>query len=150
MASKVVPQIIGVDVGKKELWLSVDGAVPERCPNRQPAIRRWLKVLAGPAEFALEATNNYHLTLALEPAAAEPAGQAWAQNPPQAPSRRHPVCRRRHPALHRAGRGRFKTSDAFIAFLGMDVRVRDSGGYRGRRKLTKAGDPELRVACAET
>jgi hypothetical protein len=41
-------------------------------------------------------------------------------------------------------RGHFKTSDAFIAFLGLDVRVRDSGCYRGRRKLTKAGDPELR------
>ncbi|QIB52803.1 transposase [Pseudomonas sp. OIL-1] len=41
-------------------------------------------------------------------------------------------------------RGPFKTSDAFIAFLGMDVRVRDSGKQIGRRKLTKKGDPELR------
>lgn len=41
-------------------------------------------------------------------------------------------------------RGPFKSSDAFIAFLGMDVRVRDSGQSRGRRKLTKQGDPELR------
>uniref|UniRef100_UPI00123B33B7 transposase n=1 Tax=Pseudomonas saliphila TaxID=2586906 RepID=UPI00123B33B7 len=41
-------------------------------------------------------------------------------------------------------RGPFKTSDAFIAFLGMDVRVRDSGKQKGRRKLTKKGDPELR------
>ena len=41
-------------------------------------------------------------------------------------------------------RGRFRTSDAFIAFLGMDVRVRQSGKYRGRSKLTKQGDPELR------
>ncbi len=41
-------------------------------------------------------------------------------------------------------RGPFKTSDAFIAFLGLDVRVRDSGMSRGRRKLTKQGDPELR------
>ncbi|MEZ2744699.1 IS110 family transposase [Halopseudomonas bauzanensis] len=41
-------------------------------------------------------------------------------------------------------RGRFKSSDAFIAYLGMDVRVRDSGTQRGRRKLTKKGDPELR------
>lgn len=41
-------------------------------------------------------------------------------------------------------RGTFKSSDAFIAFIGMDVRVRDSGQQRGRRKLTKKGDPELR------
>jgi transposase len=41
-------------------------------------------------------------------------------------------------------RGRFRHSDAFIAFLGLDVRVRDSGKQRGKRKLTKRGDPELR------
>jgi transposase len=41
-------------------------------------------------------------------------------------------------------RGRFRHSDAFIAFLGLDVRVRDSGKQRGKRKLTKKGDPELR------
>lgn len=41
-------------------------------------------------------------------------------------------------------RGPFSSSDAFIAFLGLDVRVRDSGKSRGRRKLTKQGDPELR------
>lgn len=41
-------------------------------------------------------------------------------------------------------RGEFRNSDAFIAFLGLDVRVRDSGTMRGRRKLTKKGDPELR------
>jgi transposase len=41
-------------------------------------------------------------------------------------------------------RGHFRSADAFIAFLGLDVRVRESGSYRGRRKLTKQGDPELR------
>jgi len=41
-------------------------------------------------------------------------------------------------------RGAFASSDAFVAFLGLDVRVRDSGRYRGRRRLTKQGDPELR------
>lgn len=41
-------------------------------------------------------------------------------------------------------RGPFHSADAFIAFLGLDVRVRESGLYRGRRKLTKRGDPELR------
>jgi transposase len=41
-------------------------------------------------------------------------------------------------------RGAFRSSDAFIAFIGLDVRVRDSGKLRGRRKLTKKGDPELR------
>lgn len=41
-------------------------------------------------------------------------------------------------------RGTFASADAFVAFLGLDVRVRDSGRFRGRRKLTKKGDPELR------
>lgn len=41
-------------------------------------------------------------------------------------------------------RGDFRHSDAFVAFLGLDVRVRESGTMRGRRKLTKKGDPELR------
>ena len=38
----------------------------------------------------------------------------------------------------------FHSADAFIAFMGLDVRVRDSGTFRGRRKLTKRGDPEVR------
>lgn len=38
----------------------------------------------------------------------------------------------------------FRSSDAFIAFIGLDVRVRDSGRYRGQRKLTKHGDSEIR------
>ena len=38
----------------------------------------------------------------------------------------------------------FRNADAFVAFLGLDVRVRDSGRFRGRRKLTKKGDPEIR------
>ena len=41
-------------------------------------------------------------------------------------------------------RGQFLDSDAFVAFLGLDVRVRDSGRMRGRRKLTKRGEPEAR------
>lgn len=41
-------------------------------------------------------------------------------------------------------RGHFRSADAFIAFLGLDVRARDSGKYRGKRKLTKKGDSELR------
>lgn len=41
-------------------------------------------------------------------------------------------------------RGVFTGADAYIAFIGMDVRVRDSGKFTGRRKLTKKGDPELR------
>ena len=41
-------------------------------------------------------------------------------------------------------RGAFSDDDAFIAYLGLDVRVRDSGRYHGRRKLTKKGNPELR------
>lgn len=41
-------------------------------------------------------------------------------------------------------RGRFRSVDAFIAFMGLDVRIRESGQFRGRRKLTKKGEPELR------
>ena len=41
-------------------------------------------------------------------------------------------------------RGEFKSADAFVAYLGMDVRVRDSGKFTGQRKLTKKGDGECR------
>lgn len=47
-------------------------------------------------------------------------------------------------------RGCFAGSDAFISFLGLDVRIRDSGYSKGKRKLTKRGEPELRrlLFCA--
>lgn len=41
-------------------------------------------------------------------------------------------------------RGDFANSDAFIAFLGMDLTVDDSGKKNGPRYLTKKGDPEIR------
>jgi transposase len=41
-------------------------------------------------------------------------------------------------------RGYFPRSDCFIAFMGLDVRVRESGYYKGKRKLTKKGSPEMR------
>jgi len=41
-------------------------------------------------------------------------------------------------------RGEFTNADRFIAFLGLDIRVRDSGKHRGRRKLSKKGDSEIR------
>lgn len=41
-------------------------------------------------------------------------------------------------------RGEFASSDSFIAFLGLDVQVRESGTFSGRRKLTKKGDGEIR------
>lgn len=41
-------------------------------------------------------------------------------------------------------RGAFASSDAFVAYLGLDVRIRESGLYKGKRKLTKRGEPELR------
>jgi len=40
--------------------------------------------------------------------------------------------------------GVFRTSDAFVAFIGLDLRVRESGKHKGRRKLSKRGDPEAR------
>lgn len=41
-------------------------------------------------------------------------------------------------------RGDFANGDAFIAFLGMDLTVADSGKKNGPRYLTKKGDPEVR------
>lgn len=41
-------------------------------------------------------------------------------------------------------RGDFRNSDAFIAFLGMDLRVAQSGQKDNRRSLSKRGDSEAR------
>lgn len=38
----------------------------------------------------------------------------------------------------------FARADAFVAYLGLDVRVRDSGSHQGRRRLTKHGDAQGR------
>jgi len=46
----------------------------------------------------------------------------------------------------------FTHPDQFVAYIGLDVRVRDSGTRRGRRALSKQGDPELRrllYLCAQ-
>lgn len=47
-------------------------------------------------------------------------------------------------------RGAFASSDAFICFIGLDVRIRESGRFKGKRKLTKRGEAELRrlLYCA--
>ncbi len=47
-------------------------------------------------------------------------------------------------------RGHFDRSDTFIAYLGLDIRRRESGRYKGKSKLTKRGEPELRrlLYCA--
>lgn len=41
-------------------------------------------------------------------------------------------------------RGDFRRADQFVAYLGLDVRVRDSGTCKGKRKLTKRGNAEMR------
>ncbi|KNX75681.1 transposase [Pseudomonas sp. 250J] len=41
-------------------------------------------------------------------------------------------------------RGEFANSDAFVAYLGMDVTVAQSGKWSGRGKLSKRGDSEVR------
>lgn len=41
-------------------------------------------------------------------------------------------------------RGEFSRSDSYIAFLGMDLKVTDSGQKTGRRRLTKRGCSEVR------
>lgn len=38
----------------------------------------------------------------------------------------------------------FSSSDALVAFTGLDPRPKDSGTMSGRRRLSKRGDPELR------
>jgi transposase len=45
---------------------------------------------------------------------------------------------------HAITRHPFKKADAFIAYIGYDPRVRDSGQWRGRRFLSKRGPAELR------
>lgn len=47
-------------------------------------------------------------------------------------------------------RGAFGGSDAFIAFLGMEIRIRQSGRYKGHSKLSKCGESEVRrlLFCA--
>lgn len=47
-------------------------------------------------------------------------------------------------------RGAFAGSDAYVAFIGLDVRVRESGTFKGQRKLTKCGEAEIRrlLFCA--
>ncbi len=47
-------------------------------------------------------------------------------------------------------RGAFAGADAFVAFLGLDIRVRESGKFKGQRKLTKRGEAEIRrlLYCA--
>lgn len=47
-------------------------------------------------------------------------------------------------------RGEFTGADAFIAYLGVDVRIRESGRFKGKRKLSKQGEAELRrlLYCA--
>jgi transposase len=38
----------------------------------------------------------------------------------------------------------FLRSDSFVAYIGLDLKISDSGKKRGRRVLSKNGDPELR------
>jgi len=47
-------------------------------------------------------------------------------------------------------RGAFASADAFVAFIGLDIRLRESGRFKGQRKLTKRGASEIRrlLYCA--
>jgi transposase len=47
----------------------------------------------------------------------------------------------------------FASYDAFVAYLGLDLRVSDSGEHRSRRRLSRQGDAELRrllYCCAQS
>jgi len=253
MAMQVERQLIGVDVGKAELVICPQGQdKPFTLANERRGIQRYLKALPGPACFAVEATNIFHLALAeqahrlghtvylidgyrlnryreavgsraktdacdarllvryldkerqeLRPWSPPSRGYARLQRllqrraclvqtktalsqslkalPELRPSaqatlrqleRLDGVIKKRitqalkaHGWLHEARRcqaiegvgpitaaalvmvfhrGRFAHSDAYVAFMGLDVRVRDSGQKKGQRKLTKKGNPELR------
>jgi transposase len=49
------------------------------------------------------------------------------------------------PALvYLLNRYEFKDANALVAFVGLDLRVRDSGRFKGKRKLSKRGDSMLR------
>lgn len=41
-------------------------------------------------------------------------------------------------------RGVFIKADAFVAYMGLDIRARESGRFKGKRKLSKRGNPEMR------
>jgi transposase len=47
-------------------------------------------------------------------------------------------------------RGAFAGADAFVSFIGLDVCVRESGQYKGKCKLSKRGEAEIRrlLYCA--
>ena len=47
-------------------------------------------------------------------------------------------------------RGNFSGSDAFIAYIGMDIRRKESGTYKGKSRLSKRGASEIRrlLFCA--
>ncbi|MFK8030115.1 MAG: IS110 family transposase [Gammaproteobacteria bacterium] len=47
-------------------------------------------------------------------------------------------------------RGAFASSDAFIAYIGLDIRLRESGTYKGKPRLSKCGEAEIRrlLYCA--
>ena len=47
-------------------------------------------------------------------------------------------------------RGAFSGANAFVSFIGLDVTIRESGRFKGKRKLSKRGEAELRrlLYCA--
>ena len=47
-------------------------------------------------------------------------------------------------------RGAFAGADAFVSFIGLDIRVRESGKFKGKSKLSKRGEAEIRrlLFCA--
>jgi transposase len=253
MPVSVTKPIVGVDVAKNELVIyHAELDVLEAIPNDKAAIKRWLKVLPGPVDVAIESTNTYHLDftdLAYEAGCtvymvggyelhhyrkgvkiraktdaldakllarylkneghelhpwAPPSPlyrqllslfrrraalvqarvalvQSWANEPLLKTAFAEQIAAMQRletliektikDHLKNAGllgqlnrclkvegigfltgarlltafqRGDFKNADAFIAFLGMDLRVSQSGQKDDRRSLSKRGDPEVR------
>ncbi len=170
MAMSVQPYLVGVDVSKAELVICQHPDSPLVVLDNEPgAISDWLRGLgAAPLCVAVEATNTFHLELveqahrrghtvyvvdgfrlnryrqSIGGRAKTDAGDARLLR--RYLDRERADLRPWSPPSkgYRSLQQLLRSSDAFIAFLGLDVRVRDSGTCRGRRKLTKQGDPELR------
>ena len=54
-------------------------------------------------------------------------------------------------AVLRAERGevdRFAYTDQAIAYAGMDIKIRESGKWKGKAKLSKRGSGPARVRCS--
>lgn len=151
MTSQTESTCFGIDVSKRWLDIAEHGRSPVlRIDNTAAAIRGWLRTLPpGAVRFAREVravTERIQaLIKRLEQRIAALIGASGWSDPYRRILKVEGIG-----ALTAAGlcatfhRARFSGGDAFIAFLGLDVTVRQSGTQRGRGALSKKGDAEMR------